>query len=203
METANSHKNSIAKGKKPNSDEYLSGFWKSDRMLPVVTLVIYYGADEWDGPLSLREMYSDCDERILQYAADYHINLIAPAHMSDDEIDEFHTNFREVMKYIKYSKDKMKLGKMIDCDERFKNVERQAADVINAVTGTKIKYSGKGEKVNMCLAIQEMREESAIIGAIRAYQRMSLSQENAKQYIMEEYQKSEEEAEALLKEYWK
>ena len=165
----------------------------------MVTLVIYYGADAWDGPLSLREMYADCDERILQYAADYQINLIAPAHMSDDEIDEFYTNFREVIKYIKYSKDKMKLGKMINNDERFKNVERQAADVINVVTGTKIKYSGKGERVNMCLAI----EETEIVGAIRAYQRMSLSQENAKQYIMEEYQKSEEEAEALLEEYWK
>ena len=114
--------------------------------------------------------------------------------MSDDEIDEFHTNFREVIKYIKYSKDKMKLGKMINNDERVKNVERQAADVINVVTGTKIKYSGKGERVNMCLAI----EETEIVGAIRACQRMSLSQENAKQYIMEEYQKSEEEAEALL-----
>lgn len=203
VETANSHKSSAAKGEKPNPDEYLSGFWKSDRLLPVVTLVIYYGADEWDGPLSLREMYADCDERILQYAADYQINLIAPAHMSDDEIDEFHTNFREVMKYIKYSKDKMKLGKMINNDERFKNVERQAADVINVVTGTKIKYSGKGEKVNMCLAIQEMREESSIIGAILVDKKRGIAKEDTKQYIMEEYQKSEEEAEALLEEYWK
>ena len=96
--------------------------------------------------------------------------------MSDDEIDEFHTNFREVMKYIKYSKDKMKLGKMIDSDERFKNVERQAADVINVVTGTKIKYSGKGEKVNMCLAI----EETEIVGAILVDKKRGIAKEDTK-----------------------
>ena len=73
------------------------------------------------------------------------------------------------------------------------------ADVINVVTGTKIKYSGKGERVNMCLAI----EETEIVGAILVDKKRGRAKEDTKQYIMEEYQKSEEEAEALLEEYWK
>lgn len=123
-EAAAAHKKS-SKSVKPTSDEYLSGFWKSDRLLPVVTLVIYFGAGEWDGPMSLKEMYTDCDTEILKYAADYRINLVAPSRLSDDEIDEFATSFREIMKYIKYSTD-----------------------------GEKLK-----ETVDMCLAIQEIREE--------------------------------------------
>lgn len=198
-ETARSHKKSGNRGRKPGADEYLSGFWKTDRLIPVITLVVYYGADAWDGPVSLKEMYADCDERILKYAVDYRINLITPSQLSDKEIDEFHTNFREVMKYIKYSKDRKKLGEVLDSDERFKNVERQAADVISVATGTKIKYSGKEEKVNMCLAI----EEAEIDAVIRADKKRGIAREDTKQYIMEEYQKSEEETEEFLKTYWK
>lgn len=55
----------------------------------MITVAVYYGADQWDGSLSLKEMYVDCDERILRYAADYHVNLIAPGQLSDEEINEF------------------------------------------------------------------------------------------------------------------
>lgn len=141
-EIARSHRKSSDKSRKPSGDEYLSGFWRDDRLYPVITLVVYYGADQWDGPLSLKEMYVDCDKRILGYATDYHVNLIAPARLSNEEIDEFQTNFREVMRYMKYSKDKKKLKEVVGSDGRFQNLERQAADVISAVTGTKIRYSG-------------------------------------------------------------
>ena len=190
-------------GNSPTSDEYLSGFWKSDRLLPVVTVVIYFGSDEWDGPISLRDMYADCDAEILKYAADYRINLIAPYRLSDEEIDEFVTSFREIMKYIKYSSDGKKLKEAVNADERFKKVERQAVDVINVTTNSKIKYSQKEEAVDMCIAIQEIREEGELIGVIRTYKKMKVSLEDAKKYIMEEYKKSETETDELLKEYWK
>lgn len=202
-ETAGSHRKSDDKDKKPGKDEFLSGFWKEDRLLPVITLVVYYGADKWDGPQSLKEMYSDCDESILKYAADYRINLIAPYQLSDKEIDEFHTNFGEVMKYIKYSKDKKKLAEVINDDERFKSVERQAVDVINFTTGSKVKYLERKGAMDVCLAIQEMREESEIIGAIRCNKKRGISQDETKQYIMEEYQKDAKEADELIQMYWK
>ena len=36
--------------KKVSGGEYLSGFYKEDRLTPVITLVIHFGAKEWDGP---------------------------------------------------------------------------------------------------------------------------------------------------------
>lgn len=206
-ETAKSHKKPDRNDIRPTADEYLSGFWKNDRLLPVVTLTIYFGADAWDGALCLREMYAECDEEILKYAADYRINLIAPSLLSDEEIDEFSTSFREIMKYIKYSSDGKKLRTMVNSDERFKSVERQAVDVINAVTGSKIKYPKGEENVDMCVAIQEIREEGMlegeIIGIIRADKRRKIPQEDTRRYIIEEYQKSEEEADELIGKYWK
>ena len=56
------------------------------------------------------------------------------------ERNVFHSNLREVMLYIKYSKDKQTLNKVINEDIKFQSMERQASEVINAVTGSKLKY---------------------------------------------------------------
>ncbi len=39
-------------------DEYLSKMKQTDKFVPVITLVIYYGEKEWDGAKSLKEMLS-------------------------------------------------------------------------------------------------------------------------------------------------
>lgn len=190
-------------GKEGATDgEFLSGFWKTDRLIPVITLVIYFGSDNWDAPLSLKEMYSITDSVILAHAPDYHVNLIAPKEMSDNEINEFHSNLREVMLYIKYSKDKQALNKIVKKDLKFQNMERQAAEVINIVTGSKLKYpEGKGD-VNMCLAIQQMREESEIKGAILMCKDLGISLTETIKRIAEKFHLSEKESSEQVKQYW-
>lgn len=190
----------------PTGGEFLSGFWKTDRLVPVISLVIYFGSESWDAPLSLKEMYSDADSVMLAHAPDYHVNLIAPGEMSAGEIDEFHSNLREVMLYIKYSGDKEKLNEIIKGDSKFQNVERQAADVINVVTGSKLKYpEGKGD-VNVCLAIQQMREESKlsgrIEGAVETYKDLGISLAETIKRIAERFQLSESESREMVKQYW-
>lgn len=124
----------------------------------------YFGSETWDGPMCLSEMYADCDTELLKYVADYRINLIAPAGFTDREIDEFQTGMREIMRYIKYSDGREKLDRILQTEQRFKNVERSAAEIINAATNSKIKIDQGKETVDMCLAIQEMREESRTEG---------------------------------------
>ncbi|MDE6619848.1 MAG: Rpn family recombination-promoting nuclease/putative transposase [Lachnospiraceae bacterium] len=213
--TASSHRKSKIDDKKPSGDEFLSGFWKGDRLLPVVTIIVYFGAEEWDGPLSLHEMYSDCSAEILKYTMDYRINLIAPNELSDSEIDAFQSNMREIMRYIKYSKDKKKLSSVIRTEPRFKCVERDAAEIINAATGSNMRIDKGKESVDMCIAIQEIREEGKlegklegkmegiIEGAITFAQKLGVQREQVKQSIMEEYEKDDAEAEELIKVYWK
>ena len=213
-----SHKKSKSE-EKPSRNEFLSGFYKSDRLLPVLTVVVYFGAEEWDGPLSLREMYADCDETVLQYVAGYRINLITPKGLSDKEIDEFQTNLREIMRYIKYSNDKKKLDNILETEQRFRSVERSAVEIINAATNSKMKIDEGKESVDMCLAIQEMREESRIEGrnegrcegrnegelegAITFAKELGIPKEEVKKSFMLKYQKSEQETEELMKLYWK
>lgn len=112
--------------------------------------------------------------------------------MSDIEIDEFQTSLREIRRYIKYSNDKKKLEEILNTEQRFKNVERSAVKIINAVTKSNMKIEEGKESVDMCLAIQEMREESRIEG-----------REEVKKSFMVKYKKSEQETEELMKIYWK
>lgn len=216
-EIANVHKRELKEKakkqetpKKPSGDEYLSGFWKIDKLVPVVTIVIYFGVEKWDAPLSLKEMYSCQDAVILQYTADYQVNLISPGEMDDKEIEEFHTNLREIMLYIKYSKDKQKLREVITTHASFKHVEREAVEVINTVTGSKIKYSESEEKVDMCQAILDMREESRlegeqigkIEGVIEMCKEFGISLPETVQRISKRFAIPQDEAELTVRKYW-
>ena len=50
---------------------------------------------------------------------------------------------------------------------RFRKVERRAADVIETITNSGIKYDEEDEVFNVCQAIQEMRKESERDGGIK------------------------------------
>ena len=146
--------------KKPDASEYLSGFCREDRLIPIITLVLYFSPGEWDGPMSLHEMLAVQDPEILSFVSDYKLNLIAPGQMTDAEIDRFNTSLREVMLFIKYSEDRAKLNEMVEKDDRFKNIDRKAATVISTVTGIEIENEIKEDKVNMCQALREMMEDA-------------------------------------------
>ena len=68
-------------------------------------------------------------------------------------------SLREVLLYIKYSKDKKKLEELLMTAPSFKTVERKTAIAINTITNSKLKLDEKGEIIDMCQAIAELREE--------------------------------------------
>ena len=59
-----------------DSASFLSGFSKLDRLKPVVTVTIYWGANSWDGPTSLKEMMQPMDDKIVSLVDDCNINLL-------------------------------------------------------------------------------------------------------------------------------
>ena len=151
--------------KTPNTGEFLSGFWSEDRLIPSITVTIYFGPEEWNGPLSLFEMMNVSDPDVLACMDNYHVRLIAPAQMLDEEIMKFRSSLREVMLFIKYSKDRENLSRVLEAnEERFREVERRAADVIETITNAGIKYDESEEVVNVCQAIREIRMEERKIG---------------------------------------
>lgn len=63
-------------GVKISAAELLSGIRKSDRLHPIISIVVYYGEDPWDGPFSLRDMITEMPEEIAKVFSDYQMNLM-------------------------------------------------------------------------------------------------------------------------------
>ena len=146
--------------KAKNSKEFLSGITKKQKLLPLITLVVYFGTDPWDGPLSLHEMLQVKQPDILKYAADYKVQLVAPYHLSEDELGKFQTNLKQVLSFIKYEKDKNKIMELMQ-DEAFTSLDKDAAEVISTCTRLKLnleEHEQKGE-INMCQAIEEIIQD--------------------------------------------
>ena len=141
-------------------------FYKEDVLKPVVTLVIHFGADEWDAPLSLHEMMGTQNEKLMHYVQDYQIHLIDPAKLTEEDLKKFTSSLREVIKYIKYSKDKEKLSRILKDNSRML-IDREAALVIKTITNTAIEISEKEEKIDMCKAIDDMLSEREARGAAK------------------------------------
>ena len=157
-EVAKRHKNQGDR-KGHNKGEYLSGFYKEDRIRPVVTLVVHFGADEWDGPLSLYDMMDLEDEKLLEYVQDYRIFLIDPYKLTKADLKKFSSSLGDVLGYIKYSKDKKALSKFLN-DSQVMVMDNDAARVIRDITNTPIYVpDGKGE-IDMCKAVRDMIDES-------------------------------------------
>ena len=144
---------------KVSSGEFLSGFYKEDRLIPVITLVLYFGPDKWDGPVGIHDMMDIREPALLPYIPDYRINLISPHSITDTEMEHFHSSLREVLLFIKYSKDKERLQKLISTDPRFLSVEQKASQVIKVITGSEFAINEKEEEINMCKALEDLKEE--------------------------------------------
>lgn len=142
-----------------SKSEFLSGFYNGDLLKPVITLVIHFGAEEWDAPLSLHEMMGVKDKKLLGFVQNYQIHLIDPAKIIDEEFRKFSSSLREVMEYIKYSKDKNKLSELLKDNPRMV-IERDAAMVIKAITNTPIEIEEEMEEIDMCKAIDSLMTES-------------------------------------------
>ena len=142
------------------SDEYLSGMNREDKITPVITLVINFGSKKWDGPISLHEMFSEQPEHILRLIPDYQVLLIDPMSMADTDLGRLNSSLREVLSYIKYQHDQEQMQRLLQEDQRFSELERNAALVIQATTRTELNIKPNAEVVDMCEAIQQMMNNS-------------------------------------------
>lgn len=148
-----------------NSDEFLSKMKKKDRLAPVITLVVYYGKEPWDGSTDIHNLLElgDIDKQSLGYINNYKMNLFD--YHNYDDFEMFSSDLREVFEFMKYANDKAKLVENIKQKrERYSHVESGTIEVIKVLTNTKIldSYIKKNEKeaVDMCKALDDLVYDS-------------------------------------------
>lgn len=189
---------SMEEKRKLGIGEIFSRFRKEDKLCPVIPMVFYYG-DNWDGCLSLHDMFYEnviipkkTYKTILsKYVPNYTINLFNPSKISDYSI--FKTDLQIIFGMLQYREDKNALRKYIfDNEDFFSNMEYDAA----LATGTMLrsntwfdkalqKYSNDKEACDMCKAIDDMmmdsrmegKIEGKIEGMILAYHELGISPE--------------------------
>lgn len=109
-------------------------------------------------------MLSVRDPEILSLVPDYRINLFSPAEIKDEKLDKLQSNLKEVMLFIKYSKDKRKLQELTSQSPGFRSLELKAARVIDSITGINLRFTETEGSVNMCQAVQEMCDDARAEG---------------------------------------
>ena len=138
--------------------ERMYRFKKDSRVSPSVSLMLYCGKDEWDGPETLHDMinFAGMPEEIRMWTQDYRMHVLEVRKMKDTGM--FRTDVRQVLDFIRYSGDKKALKKLVAEDPYYQNMEEDAWDVIvqYAKVGKLIDvkdYYREDGKINMCQAI--------------------------------------------------
>ena len=148
----------VTKKHKKNKDktkvkgDFTSGFQKEDKLIPVITLVIYFGADPWDGPTCVHDMLVTTDEQVLSFVENYNIHLITPESLEITDLIKFKSKLRDVLEYIKCSNNEELMNRLSE-EERFVSMDYETAQLLSVCLGIKLEEElEKGETVNMCKA---------------------------------------------------
>ena len=94
--------------------EYQCHFSKSDKVLPVITIVVYWGSEPWDGPHTLYDMMDmPEDSELLHFISDYRVNLIDAHSMSEHQLREYGEKLGYLLGLVKASKDRLSMREYI------------------------------------------------------------------------------------------
>ncbi len=72
---------------------------------PVITIVVYFGTEPWDGPRRLSDMIELTDERFRKFVQDYKMILIDPHHMAEEDFEKFSTDLGMTFHILKNASD--------------------------------------------------------------------------------------------------
>ena len=115
-------------------------------------------------------MMNEHPPEVRAFVQDYKVFLIDPMAMTDTDLEHLNSSLREVLSYIKYQHDQEQMQRLLQEDNRFSELERNAALVIQATTKTELNIKPNAEVVDMCEAIRQMMESSKQQGVLQGMQ---------------------------------
>jgi len=180
---------------KLTSEEFLSGLRKGDKLIPIITAVVYLGDTPWDGPRSLHDMLDFKNDAIKDFVPDYKINLISPADMDDDEFAKFNTDLGFAMNVIKHQSDNA--DEIIGATNHRK-IDRDTAVFLNTAVKLNLEYEEETGGVDMCLAMEKKEKRDEVNGAIKGMRIAGMSDNDIVAQIIKNFNVTKEYVLALL-----
>ena len=143
--------------------EFLSGFKKTSRLQPCVTLVVFYGKD-WDGSRDLYGIldFMDIPQELRGFINNYQIHLLEVRKLQNTDI--FCSDIKQIFDFIRMSEDKTGLRQLVQGDAAYQSMDEDAYDMAVAYTNASEliavkEFHRKDGKINMCKALTELIEE--------------------------------------------
>ena len=138
------------------------------RIKPIITIVMYWKADKWNQPVSVKDMFDKNTVRWLEYNGlggyiqDYRMHLFEPGTVKEEDLEKFKTELKDVIAYVKYSKSTEALK---DYNEKYKpDLTQSTVTLINELTNSKYVFIEGKERLDMCEAFEGLIEEGRAKG---------------------------------------
>ena len=138
------------------------------RIKPIITIVMYWKADKWNQPVSVKDMFDKDTVKWLEYNGlggyiqDYRMHLFEPGTVKEEDLEKFKTELKDVIAYVKYSKSTEALK---DYNEKYKpDLTKSTVTLINELTNSKYVFIEGKERLDMCEAFEGLIEEGRAKG---------------------------------------
>lgn len=155
-------------GLRDNSAEFLSGFTKNDKLIPVVTATVYWGDEPWDAPTSLKEMLLGIDKEIDRFVCDYDCNLFSI--IDAQELPSYKTELNELFGLLKVRNNGEAIQKLLLNNKKYENISKETALIMREYTNIKLPRKTKEGKYNMCKGILDLQEKYQKLGEEKGIQ---------------------------------
>ena len=142
----------------------------SQKLSPVITLVLNYSQKEWERPRCLNDMLEfqeDMKCELEPWIPSYSVCVINLASQSETTIRQYQSDFKYIVRYLSCGNDRRKLDEYFQTTEFELDHPEAFLDWLSAVTNDR-RYrkakelieetEGKGGKINMCVLL-DMYEE--------------------------------------------
>lgn len=189
----------------------------TDRLVPVISIVLYLGEGRWKGPRRLKEMLAvpkELKECSGEYLQDYRICVIEADYV---DAEAYRTDLKEFFQALQCRNDREKLRELMRSDG-FRNMERETemAIAVNLNLKSVIRKIEEEEK-SMCRAFEELMMEQEEIGIekgrsegikesikalIETCRELGVSKEDTESRIVLKLELSRESAEGYVNQYW-
>ena len=138
------------------------------RIKPIITIVMYWKADKWNQPVSVKDMFDKNTVRWLEdnglggYIQDYRMHLFEPCAAKEEKLEKFKTELKDVIAYVKYSKSTEELRKYNEKNRP--GLSKDTVSLINVLTNSKYEFIEGKERLDMCEAFDGIKAEGIAEG---------------------------------------
>lgn len=184
-----------------SEDEYLSKMKKTDKFIPVITVVIYYGEKPWDGAKTLHEMLN-IPKEMTKYVNDYKM-LLVEARKNDLKLHNINNQdlFRLLQIILDRTISKKEAKENVIQYSKAHKTDKSVIMTVAGATNTRINYNILEGDGNMCTLFEEIAAEGKAEGIMEIAYELGLSDDDIIEKLQNKLNISLDKAQEYLEKF--